>query len=87
MNDAISRAAEISDAVAAFFENPDFKEKIKGKSTFSIIGMMLRDYPEESMNLICKYHGVDRDSVKDDANKIYSMLTKALNDTISVFQH
>lgn len=87
MNDAISKAAEISDAVAAFFENPDFKEKIKGKGTFSIVSMMLRDFPEESMNLICKYHGVDRDAVKDDANEIYSLLTKALNNTIAVFQH
>lgn len=86
MNEVISKAATISDAAAAFFENPDFNGKLYGKGTFSMVSMMLRDYPDESMNLICAYHGVDRDAIKDDAKAVFNMMVTALTGTISVFQ-
>lgn len=86
MNEVTSKAAAISDAAAAFFENPDFNGKLSGKGTFSMVAMMLRDYPEESMNLICAYHGVDRDAIKDDAKEVFEMMATAVNGTTSVFR-
>jgi hypothetical protein len=86
MNEVISKAAAISDAAAAFFENPDFKAKLTGKGTFSMVSMMLRDYPDESMRLICAYHGVDRDDIKDDAKVVFDMMATAVTGTTSVFQ-
>lgn len=86
MNEVISKAAAISDAAAAFFENPDFKGKLSGKGTFSMVSMMLRDYPEESINLICAYHGVDRAAIKEDAKAVFDMMVTAVTGTTSVFQ-
>ena len=85
MNEVISKAAAISDAAAAFFENPDFKGKLSGKGTYSIVSMMLRDYPEESINLICAYHNVSRDAIEEDPKAVFDMMATAVSGTTSVF--
>lgn len=84
MND-FTRAADISDAVGAFFADGEFREKIKGLNLFNMVGMMLRDYPDKCMNLICAYHGIDKEAQLD-AKDIYSKMVLAYRGCTEVFQ-
>lgn len=84
MEDQTRKAADICDAVGAFFSDSDFIKKLENKNMFSMASMMLRDYPTECMNLIRAYDGKPTDSVQ--AVEIYERIMNAVKGTTEVFQ-
>jgi hypothetical protein len=50
-----------------------------------MVGMMLRDYPDKCMNLICAYHGIDKETQLD-AKDIYNKMVLAYRGCTEVFQ-
>ena len=86
MND-FSKAADIADAVGAFFADKEFGGKLEGKNMFTLASMMLRDYPDRCINLICAYFGIDKSDANFDGKELYSKMITALKNTMEVFQH
>lgn len=84
MNEDMNRAADICDAIGAFFATQDFAKKIEGKNMFEMASFMMRETPNECLNLIKVYHGIDTEGLN--AKDLYARIITAIKGTTDVFQ-
>lgn len=88
MNEEMSRAAIVCDAIGTFYEDKEFMEKFNGMGVFKAVGILLRKYPDVCESMICAYEGTTPENSGINHKNVFGKLIKILTDKeiLEVFQ-